>query len=322
MAVTERWKERPYGSTIDKDGNVTWTATRVFDVDGVTTEDEAIAAVPDAAYGSGHPRNNELTVSSQSALEERKGLWAVRVGYKSDPLAGDTGQGTPLIRPPQFRFEKGSITVDVDTEILGSPRLNSALDPFDPFPRTIKTRFYTVTMDAPFFEDNLAELYENAINDDEFATPFGTFKPLEVMCTGIAPVGDVLLTERKVRVAYEFEIRRLSAYPKMPANVSPFDDIQIDQGFHSWVVVTGETPQPCDLRLKGSLQPVTTPVRLNADGTPIDQTSIVGLPKGTFKSPPAAPNGATFFDSGNCKRVAYQQYPRVAFKGLNLPNSR
>lgn len=314
MAVTERWKERKYGRSIDDKGVMSFTAELTWDTDGPTTESEAIDSVPEAAIGAGHPRSGDLVVSSNGATEERKGLWAVRATYTTNPQGdGGSNGGEPTVT---FEWEDGTESFQTDTDIFGNALVNSALDPFEGGgTREVDTGTYTVTINQPFFDAKEAAKYRGKVFDDELVTPFGTFAPLESKCTSIRPVTSVIPKQTLIKVAFRIEIRPKDNWPKMPETMSPWDFSFVDQGVHGWSdagkavqIVEPENP----LSYKSAL--------LNGEGIPLDPTSSILYRKATPKGLGASPTGSTIQERTKCKVLYYFARHRAQSAALNLPS--
>lgn len=313
MAYTERWKERKFGRSIDDKGVLSFTAERVWDVDGVTNERDAVDAVPDAAIGAGHDTIADLTVSSHDGVEERKGLWAVRARYTGTALEGDDGGsgGEPTVT---FSWEDGTDSFQTDTDIFGNPLVNSALDPFEGgAQRQVSTGFYTVTINQPFFDAKEAAQYRGKVFDDELVTPFGTFAPLESRCISILPTQPVFPKQTIIKVAFRIEIRLKSEWPEMPGTMSPWDLPFVDQGEHGW----GD-----DDKAHNIVAPVypfdTKSARLNGKGIPFDSGDAILQNKTTTKEIETPP-GATIQDRSKCKILYYFGCHRAQSAGLQLP---
>jgi hypothetical protein len=314
MGITERWKgvERLKRSIDDK-GVITYTGQRVWDVDSVTNEVDAIDAVVDAALGSGHPLSGLMTVSSNSANEERKGLWAVTANYTTIPPNNGTGGEFDA---PEFDWEEGNETFQADTDIFGNPLVNSALDAYEGgYPRSIPTGFYVVTMDQPFFDAKQAASFRGVVFDDELVTPYGTFDKLETRCISIRPKETLKHGQKKQKVIYRIEVRLKAVWPEMPKEMSPFDISFVDQGAHGWAndgkaydIVSAVTP--FDKRT----------ARLNGDGTPFDSNESKLWNNKTAKAIDA-PSGATVQDHVKCKKLFYFGCPRAQCAALNLPKT-
>jgi hypothetical protein len=316
MRVTERWKERKFGRKLGSDGiTVSYTAERVWDVDGVTNELDAIDAVAEASIGAGYDTRAGLSVVGNDAQEEHKGLWAVRAQYATNPNSGDTG-GSGGESSVSFLWEDSGEDFATDADIFGNPLLNSALDPFDGgWNRAVSTGFYTVFLIQPYFDAQEAARYRNRVMDDELVTPFGTFAPLESKCLSIRPTSEVLPKQNRIKVAFRFEIRAKSEWPEMPSTMSPWDISFIDQGTHGWAddnkvydIIGPNNP----FTLKSAL--------LNGKGIPFDSSSAKLYGNKTPKEIDT-PAGALIQDRPKCKMLYYYGCLRAKAADLNLPKS-
>ena len=314
MGYTERWKERKFGRSADDKGVVSFIGERVWDVDSVTNERDAIDAVPDAAIGAGHDTVADLSVNANSAVEERKGLWAVKAQYVGSNPQGDDGNsgGEP---PVAFEWEDGNESFQTDTDIFGNPLVNSALDPFEGgAQRNISTGIYTVTINQPFFDAKEAASYQGKVFDDELVTPFGTFAPLESKCISIRPIQPVFPHISIIKVQFRIEIRLKDNWPKMPETMSPWDFSYVDQGVHGW----GD-----DNKAHNIVAPVfpfdPKSARLNGKGIPFDSADAI-LQNKTNTKEIEKPPGATIQERTKCIMLYYFACHRAKSAGLQLPS--
>lgn len=321
MAVTLRWSRRRYQRQTADDGTTTYAATLVWEVDGVTSEDEAINAVPEAAEGAAHPRNNSLIVSTAAAEEPRKGLWEVTAQYAwRPPVGGPGGPPTgPILGKPRFSFVERSISAAFDIDDDGNTVCNSAKDAVNPPDEKELTVFdYTVVIDELFYDAEFARPFFNTVNEDVLVTPFGSFPPLSAQCKTIIPAEVWIPGMQKIKVAYKLEVRDRSQYPGIPDSMSPFDSRMLDQGINAYYEdVEGNL-------LKAQIHsrqhgPVSEPVRLNGSGAPFDFKSYkVGKAIKTAVSVEPPP-GAIVVRLADAAYLYWKKYPRKAFGELGLP---
>lgn len=321
MAVTQKWSRRRLRTQSNDDGSPNWQAQIVWEVDGVANDVEARYAVPEATEGAPHPLNSEIVVVAVDVQEPRKGLWEVTATYGVPPGQA-AGGGGGIIDRPRFTWEDAELELPYDVDSEGNTISNSALDAVDPPPTdAIPVWFYTVTLAEDFFDANFAKPYLNAVNTDPFVTPFGTFDPLEVKCRSIRPAEDFVRGMRSLNVAYRFEIRLRSFFPRIPDDISPFDVVFPDMGYNAYC----RPPNQGFVkdRIYGTQHgPVNAPVRLDGKGQPFDTTSYkVGR---ALQDPANAgtPPGATAVKLSDVVLLYYKRPPRKTFADLALPTGR
>lgn len=253
--VTQKWSNRPLAKTPDG-----YEAELVWEVTGVSTQQEAIAAVG-VAINTSHPASSSLRCNYISADTPRGPmLWEVRARFATGTFGDNTA---PLSQPMRLRWRPGNITEPIGKDRVGKPILNSANTAFATnFTKPYSTLYLTVHRNEPFYNIQKALTYRNRVNKDQFnVLNAGTVEPGQCMCLDIYPTHDypAIGTVSHVEVAYEFEFRD-GKHPFQPRGVD-----QGPTGYYS----DGGTVRPGNFT-DGDGTTLVTDVMLDGTGKPID----------------------------------------------------
>jgi len=238
--------------------------------------------------GEMHPDDGLLFVDSARARMITHTQFEVDVEYTtSDQLSGEDNVD-PLTTRADISVSYVVSHQAVDTDFDGNPIVNAAGDPFDPPVTTdIHERQIRVTQHVASFNLGMSDLYEDAVNEDEFMG----WVAGSVKCDGFQAQRTIMVWGIRWLVSAVFTFRT----PRDGA--APQEDVWklrlLNQGFHKLVADSDGSYQP-EVILDANDNPLTSPVWLSADGTET-------IPK------PGPPNWLTF----NMKRS-------MPFAAMNL----
>lgn len=262
---SEMWSRRSL--TKDPDG---WSATRVFQVTGATSETNALAATPldgsDRIPGvnDGHPENFRLKAKTITPKREGIDYYVVTVEYVIPELGAfdrDAAED-PLGRELTIEFQNANRTEPVDRDVFGNPIVNSALEAFSPPPsRNFAYEIVTIKRNEPYYDRERLKPFLNRINDKKFVVKgrlIGEAGTVKVK--NISPVSEIKDSDEFVRMAYVFEVQD-----------DGFGARFMDQGFRRWLEASEEEGAPDQdgfypIVDEQTGQPPTRPVLLNGFG--------------------------------------------------------
>lgn len=295
LSATEIWSEKE--TTQEQQG---WGATRYYSVIGTTTElldEAAVVRCPGVpALGESHPNFRDLRVVNKSAgpgLAERK--VSVRYQWMPEGWSENTGNDDPLARPVVVQWGQGRISEPRSWDIYGNPIANSAGDVFDELPnvdRLVLT--LRITRWERSFNLFLVNGYVNKINSAAMPAGPYTFAPGQVLCTFIGPAAEFEAGAQSIQMAYEFEIRSISAaasgndLPEL-VRANPFKWWTVDRGTRSFY--DGGGSKIGDLYYADDrTEKVSDAVNLNGQGAPYVAADYVVTSSGD-----APANRTTYF---------------------------
>jgi len=281
---------------------------RGWDVVGTSDGAEAVLASGVARVGQGHPSNTLMTCKSVGvASVEGPTFFVVRATYDmgeyvefpEDPLNAPLDISWRPIRTPDA----------IDRDVDGNAITNSARDPYPP---GVISRDYVhlglvIVRNEPFFNIVKTLIFQNKVNNNP-----GYLGPIpiaagECKCITIAPATSYKATARFIPIAYEFEFLGLAEeYPD-----NPFQIRIIDQGMRGW----SDSSTVDELR-NDSDEQVTTDVRLNGYGKPLDSVYTVGSAL-AMPVEIGSPAGATV-ESAPGNRAVFLRYTRYRSANFSL----
>ena len=164
ILVTEKWS----GPKLTISSSA-YRAARVFDVTGVLTQSQAVAAVaafdPSTAYNAKHPNSIWMYVDSQDAVNTGLAFWTVTITYSSTPAGRHVDPGNPLNEPIQYAFQWSLTTQGTDRDYFGNVIQNSAGQSFSSLtPTDVLNGTMIAVRNEPFYDAYKAVTYSNAIN--------------------------------------------------------------------------------------------------------------------------------------------------------------
>jgi hypothetical protein len=293
--VTEKFS----GRSLSEHGNP-WTAKRVFEVSGATNDTDAISAVPGVARGSAHPQNPGL-VSTGPYLESWRGPIFAEIGvdYTSGPNYG-FAEDDPLNQPDVITWEPFEISEPVTRDIKGRVIMNMGGDVFQGATQIFTMVRLTVVRNMPFVDAARIATYSNAVNKNAMTVGGIPIAAEHMRCACIHPLISISSETRYVPIAHVLEMildDSLGDYP--------FQWKFLNQGENGWYDDGGTSRKGrfCNGKLS-STEPLSEPIRLDADGTPLTTTTVdqdwvkVLKEDGTgFADPVANPNTVDVYKS-------------------------
>lgn len=179
---------------------------------------------------------------------------------------GESPAGTGRIML-QYQFHFGAASEPRYYDVDQNPLLNSAGDPVDPPPSTEhQSLFIDVIRVESYYNLELAVEYQNTVNEDTVSFPgLGKIQPGQVKFVGYIPAQPIWMTAKNFDTVMSFEVNRLG-----------FDPYGLDMGLRGWRYKYGAEFN----RVLGSFRDargdkITTPIRLNGQGMPLDNSAGV-----------------------------------------------
>lgn len=283
VEVTQRWSSRPLTRTPDG-----YEADLVWDVTGVSTQQEALGAPGIPTLDTSHPASSSLLCQSVTAdTPQGPSVWEVRARYATPPSGTWGGNGTenPLQAPTRVRWRFGNLVERIGRDRNGKPIVNSANTAFaNPLTKPFSVLMLTVLRNEPFFDIQKSLTYRNKVNSDQFAIPgAGQVDIGQCMCLDIAPTGEIPITSPAppyIEIAYEFEFRD-GKFPFQPREVDQGQVGYFSDPDNSNAITRGNFTNrygevlTSDVFLDGTGKPADSSVRVNGH-TPVSVTQLSG----------------------------------------------
>lgn len=292
--VTERWSERNVSFTTG-----TYRANRIFDVTGVTTQRDAIVAVvaydTSTAYNATHPQSTYMYVDGQIGDPAGFNVWKVTISYSSNPAGRHFDPGNPLAEPVKYRFDWGTITEGFDRDAFGNIIQNTALQSFaNAAPADVLNGWLICQRNEPFYNAQQAVAFSNAVNNTTVSFGPGhqwTLFKGQACCRRILPITPITASSVYVTVEYQIELR--GGFKQDPDGYYDGFKLRIENvGTQGWWNNGGtKTRGPIIELIKGEVQNVSFPVRLDDVGKPMLSNYLIGKAATPgYATPVAAPN--------------------------------
>jgi len=311
----ERWSDR----TGSKAANNADVGVRVFDITDATSEADCYTATLVLSDLGGanvpvlnevDPRNSRRKANSLVTSRPGLNLYRLTVGY-AIPVNGGSFPDTednPLTQPTRWSFQRSKTVEQVDRDKDGNAIANSNKESFaNGAQRTYTQRILEARRYESVYDAATAEVFEDSVNNATFNGPGVNFGAGTVKCNIISPVGEFTTSSPYLEILYQFEIRPDGWKTRI-----------LDEG------TKGRTSDATYVFLYTETgDKITTPVRLNGGGNPIDSASYkLGNAAGTVAgaSDPAAPAGATIeaTPDGLAVFLRYGLYPERNLNALGL----
>ena len=201
MPVTYEVVEEPtseLSTSMNDKGFVLSECTRQF---GITASDgtgiDDIDVIKGARLASGslpfttlpktndkHPTNGYFRVDNCSLSRVSVNTWSASVHYKTPEQTESEDETSPLNVPADVSFSSITTTEKIDSDIDGTPLLNSAGDPFSGITAEISDLTCSISKNIASFDPSSVYTYCNAVNSDAFlGFPAGTAKITSVKAT-------------------------------------------------------------------------------------------------------------------------------------------
>lgn len=261
ILVTEK-RRRTMTSQLNSTGRAITTATRVFEVSGVTTEDEALNQCG-VSLGDGHPQASAAVCNYRNAAMKSISFWEVECQYTSD-----SNESLDLtIQPPIITYEPYIYQIPSYIDANGKHYTNSAGSPFDqPMELDIVGVVLTVTKWETSYPLNKMITYGGKTNLGTFSWPGGYVNEGQAKCLGVFQ-GETSSSTGLVKVSYRFDLRELGHKQNVP-----------DMGAKGYCNPTGSKVES-GVFVSGDVATASTTVRLNGQGIPLN-TSFKVKPQG------------------------------------------
>jgi hypothetical protein len=265
---TERWSERQQG----RDGSAR-TATRAWDVIDAANEDAAFAAtaetgtLPIQSVGQTHPLSTLLRCKSRTAKSNGgPRSWIVTCEYTSESVKAENSGGSPLDQSPVVYTRNVTLIEQTETDWHGNAIANAVGQVFDqPSTREVFVLEVYCRINEPFYDVVNARLLDNAVNTDTISVLGITALPGQALSRSPVLVGEYTVPNTQGFVVSEYMVAI-----RFDSQIG-WDDVRANiglEGKYSGNILARFVDT------NGGL--INTPVRLKADGTPIDTSIKVG----------------------------------------------
>lgn len=195
---------------------------------------------------------NRLSATLQDPL-----WWRVTIEYGpySSLFAGGGPTQNPLLMPIDVSWSVSAHEYPADVDINGNAILNTAGDPYDPpLVEEEKRHILTVVRNEASYDPSLDQVYENAINSDDFAGYAPTYaKVIQIVPKSVFHQDVGWYYQR----TYEFEFLN----PNLPVNKNGYRRTVLNIGMRALSSVTNKKFHPSF----GGI-PITEPVLLSQSG--------------------------------------------------------
>ncbi len=321
MPITSN--ETPRGRSLTREiTGMQWSATRVWEVYGAANENECFVATaldgsPIAQLGNSHPQSSLLRVVTVTPAQQEGLFWLVTAQYAipSDLKGGDSGAAQELLsRKPTLSIRSGKISIAVDRDAKGRPRVNSAGDAFDPpGQRSISVRYFRYVRYEPFPDVDKMDRFENTVNDaDLLIGGKVAVSKQRLYCDTIEATEDFGPDTLAVPIAYNFILRR--SFDDTP---HPFNDYIMDIGDRGFYSDSGSATaklgyffdatgtQQFNVKLDGTGKPLDPNIKVtSALKTPISNPNP---PAGLQLNPNLSTNLVKFLEFDMVKQVNFAE---------------
>lgn len=298
-----------------------WTAQREFEVSGVTTAEEALAAI-DPRTGLAIPQRT-VPYSPGSLLQcegpevagvtEGGTFWTIRCQYTLNAITN--GDEHPLNQPTKFRWETVETSEPVDRDLDGRPFMNAAGSLFQPASRPITYKRLYARRFEPAYDVAKAAAYENAVNEKAFTLRGLPIKAQHMRCCAILPNQEYDENSPYIEIVYVLEIVLDDALGDYP-----FQHVFLNAGTEGWWSDSGTTRAGKFTNGKG--EEIGRPVRLAASGI-LHATESNTIKVGPNNASPAAnPNAVSVYkyitDLTNGDRMVFKRVRLANLSALAL----
>lgn len=304
--ATER--KRP-AYTKQQNGNGMWiiTASRIFDVSGATSEDNAIEileAQMNVSEGSEHPQAvsakcNFIQVEQLSV----GGLYKIDAQYTSD-----SSENLDLrIEPPVISYEPYLYQLPSYVDANGKEYTNTAGTPFD---HPMELDVVGVILNISKWEDYypIAKMiqYGGKTNTGTFSWPGGSVNEGQAKCLGVFQ-GETSSSTGLVKVTYRFDLRD-EGHKKNTPDIGKKAWGTVNSSSWSGLIVGGDSNAPIEARLDGTGKPLNSAFKMKPSQDSPTYTIIV---------PPYTPDSQslvnTSLSTGSLKILSFARSKSIVF---------
>ncbi len=252
-----------------------WSATRIFQVTGATSQTQAIDACASPSFGApgavpnaSHPANGRLICKSMTC-DDGLVLRKVTANYTIPELGNFDPD--PLKAKTVWRWVPGTITEPSDRDFYDNPSTNSVGIPWDqPTQKFYGTMELTATRNEPFYDAQKALLIQNCTNSDVVTVQGGgTVLKGQAFLITMGNENVVYDGVPYARVTYSFRFRKGNLIDGTD-EYDAFWERRLDQG-DSGYTVTGTSTRKLGLFCNVDGMTVGT-VKLDGTGKPLDDT--------------------------------------------------
>jgi len=212
-------------------------------------------------YATSCETDMQALVRSKTPRQLSKYLWELTISYSSEGTDPGQQQENPLQRPPQVAWGFAQHEVQAFKDLDGKPFMNSA---GEPYPAEVAKRdqsrlVLTVTRNESYFDVDLAEEFQDAINDKPF---FGRAKGT-AKCANIRGDGPHYENVVYWQVTYEIHF-----------DSRGWLNEQLDAGHYYWE--DGDVGHPAKKRFPQDGLGVTStePIPLDGHGNKLSEADI------------------------------------------------
>ncbi len=273
ILVTERWSgpKIQYGTTL--------RAPREFDVSGVYDGASARAAVG-IAKNTPHPLSTWMYAESIDPSPQAPGYWHVLVTYSSNPAGRHIDPENPLSEPIRYRFEWGNTTEGCDRDAFGNVIQNTAGQSFSgAAPTDVLNGYLIAERNEPFYDAISAVAYSNAVNNATVSFgPGGIWRLKKGQACSRRAISLTPITSATPFVTVQYTIEFRGGF-KLDTD-GYYDGFKIrieNEGTTGFYDDSGTaTRGPIVEVINGQIQNVSSPVRLDNTGIPIEASYKIG----------------------------------------------
>ena len=307
MAVlaTENWSARAWQPTK--------TGTRQFIVTGVDNEQAAIGACPGISKGSTFPQDSTIRVLEWPVVDSSQGptVYMVTWTFAPQPGIGSTNVAEKLNLEPVIDVRIGVESQFSGLDPDGNPYLNAVGDPIGgPPSQNVPMIQIDIIRYETSFDVAMGKMFTGTRNASAFVITFinggAEVKEGEGACLGITPVAPVRLSDLVIPIKYSLVFREGGFY-----------DYILNEGLYAWRS-DGSNGKAYEPITDAAGNPVTSPVRLAADGRPFDTTRFKVGGQASVASPYSKFGDATYDVRADAVYLKRPKYRKADWTGMSL----
>jgi hypothetical protein len=292
--VRQRW-----AGEILRQASGAWTGQVTFDVVGVQSSGDALAALASAPYflavNAGnpptHPKSSLMYLESLVPADAGFFHWIITANYSSSPLGFHPNPGNPLNDPATYTWHIGTQSEPIDVDTYGNPIINAALDAFQRSPNDEQTILeLVITRNEPIFNPLTAIKYMNCVNKTQMIV-LGIWPVAEgiALCRNIAPMGEASKLSPFTPVRYVFAFKRpYSSTQDSDGLWDSWKERILNEGIRGYWL-NGSTITMGDFCYNSDSVRVNSDIRLDPSGIPMDPATFGIATLGGHQAAVAAP---------------------------------
>ena len=305
ITATERWDGERLTRT-----ERGWEAERRFDVTGTHRARAAQNAPSVPAYGSPHPENGVLKVTTKAARKRGPQYFIVSCRYSIQAISEDErdedDSQNPLNQPAEIDVDYAVEREEFDRTPNGFAILNSARKPFDSNPtRDAGPIKLDITRNEPFYDAEKALRFRNLINTEAVRLEGRMlFGPLVGRIVSIEPARSFTFRDNFVPVRYSLILRG-----RLNVNGQPISGHHVrlmDRGYYVRVI-TPVQEGVSTLQLRDDEgEAIDEPHPLNGKGGKLGTKNGAGPPPGVLATE----------RTEDAVWLWWRRYPEGSYRGL------